>query len=89
MASRPLSSVHPKVAIASLASAVTGIIIWVYESQSHNTIPAAVAVAFTTVAAFVLGYVVPSDDQVELPVDDSNAPVGTDPNLPDDTVGEV
>lgn len=47
----------PKVAAAGVAGAITILIVWVVQSFTNLDIPPEVASAFTTVVAFLAGYI--------------------------------
>ena len=55
-----------KVTVGALSCASATLIVWLIETIGKTTVPAAVAIAITTVITFVLSYLVPPspEDQV-------------------------
>ncbi len=55
-----------KVTVGALSGAAATIIVWLIEMIGKTTVPAAVAIAITTVVTFVISYLIPPspDDQV-------------------------
>lgn len=58
-----MQKLHPKVAGATIAGAISTILMWLLTLASVD-VPPGVAAAFTTLIALIVGYFVPVDDGV-------------------------
>jgi len=53
------SSLHPKVASATIAGSITALIIYLLQTYANTDIPPTIAASITTLLTFIGGYIAP------------------------------
>lgn len=53
------TTLHPKVASATVAGALTALIIYLLQTYAHTDIPPTIAASITTLLTFIGGYLAP------------------------------